>query len=332
MQDGKFQEGQISHPIGRAIFVFAGGTSSSMVEFDKGTEEEFKSAKGPDFVSRLKGYINVLGPNPVKSRRGDPYFIIRRAILLRSSLKRGTPQLFEKRDKKDLLNIDSGVLRALLKIERYKHGARSIESLFAMSQLTGKTAFERSCLPPESQLDLHVDGKGFLSLVQEVELDGEMLDRLAEAAHGVFCEGLKARGFHYGPQTDEKFKTHNALLPFAELPEDLKEANRLNVRDIPTKLASAGYIMIPARSNEPPFSFPGKPLEELAEAEHERWMQSKLDDGWTYTPETDKTKKLHNCLVPWAKLPEAEKEKDRDLVRGIPLILARAGYAIVRSN
>ncbi len=44
---------------------------------------------------------------------------------------------------------------------------------------------------------------------------------------------MKARGFHYGPQTDEKLKTHNALLPFAELPEDLKEANRLNVRDIP---------------------------------------------------------------------------------------------------
>jgi len=36
------------------------------------------------------------------------------------------------------------------------------------------------------------------------------------------------------------------------------------------KLAVAGYIMIPARSNEPPFNFPGKPLELLAEAEHER--------------------------------------------------------------
>jgi hypothetical protein len=61
-------------------------------------------------------------------------------------------------------------------------------------------------------------------------------------------------------------------------------------------------------------------------------MQSKLDDGWTYTPETDKAKKLHNCLVLWDKLPDAEKEKDRVLVRGIPVILARAGYAIVRSN
>jgi len=332
MQDGKFQEGQISHPIGRAIFVFAGGTSSSMTEFDKGAEVDFKSAKGPDFVSRLKGFINVLGPNPVKGSGGDPYFIIRRSILLRSSLKRGTPQLFEKRNGKDLLNIDRGVLRALLKIEKFKHGARSIESLIAMSQLTNKPIFERSCLPAESQLDLHVDGKAFLSLVQQVELEGPMLESLAEAAHEVFCDGLRERGFKFGPKTDEALKTHNALLSYAELPEDLKEANRLNVRDIPTKLAVAGYIMIPARSNEPPFNFPGHPLEILAETEHKRWMQSKFDDGWEYAPETDRAKKLHKLLVPWDRLPEEEKEKDRDLVRGIPVILARAGYAIVKSG
>ena len=41
MQDGKFQEGQISHPIGRAIFVFAGGTSSSMEEFNRVTDAGF---------------------------------------------------------------------------------------------------------------------------------------------------------------------------------------------------------------------------------------------------------------------------------------------------
>jgi hypothetical protein len=37
-------------------------------------------------------------------------------------------------------------------------------------------------------------------------------------------------------------------------------------------------------------------------------------------------------LVPWKKLPENGKEKDRDLVRGIPVILARAGYAIVKAS
>jgi hypothetical protein len=90
--------------------------------------------------------------------------------------------------------------------------------------------------------------------------------------------------------------------------------------------------MIPARSNEPPFNFPGKPLELLAEAEHKRWMQSKFDDGWKYGPKTNRAKKLHQCLIPWKKLPEEEKEKDRVLVRGIPEILARAGYAIVKAS
>ena len=330
MQDGKFQEGQITHPIGRAIFVFAGGTSSSMSEFKEGRGDTFKDAKGPDFISRLKGYINILGPNPVKCKEEDPFFIIRRAILLRSSLKRGTPQLFEKRGKIEVLHIDRGVLRALLKIENYRHGARSIESIFAMSQLMGKSSFERSCLPPESQLDLHVDGKKFLALVHQLELEGKMLEDLAEAAHEVFCELMKSKGYRYGEVTDDIKKTHNALMPYANLPEDIKEANRLNVRDIPAKLAAAGYIMIPARSNEPPFNFPGKPLEILAEEEHNRWMKAKLDAGWVYGTETDRAKKTHKCLLPWDQLPDSEKEKDRELVRGIPKIVAKAGYAIVK--
>ncbi|MCJ7626170.1 MAG: RyR domain-containing protein, partial [Anaerolineaceae bacterium] len=333
MQDGKFQEGQINHPIGRAIFVFAGGTSTRMAEFTaRGAEAGFKLAKGPDFISRLKGFINVLGPNPINGKSKDPFFILRRAILLRSSLRRNTSQLFEKRGGIELLNIDRGVLRALLEIGQYKHGARSIESLFAMSQLSGKTVFERSCLPPEFQLDLHVDGKSFLSLVQQVELEGQILECLAEATHYIFCEGLKARGFSYGPKTDEKLKTNTSLLPYAELPEYLKEQNRLNVRDIPGKLELAGYIMTPERSNRPLFNFPGEPLEILAEVEHIRWMQSKLNAGWRYASQTDNAKKLNKCLVPWKKLPEEEKAKDRDLVRGIPQILAHAGFAVEKTG
>jgi hypothetical protein len=92
------------------------------------------------------------------------------------------------------------------------------------------------------------------------------------------------------------------------------------------------YIMVPARSNEPPFNFPGAPLENLAEREHIRWMRAKLEAGWTYAPKTDPVKKQNQCLVTWDKLPDSEKEKDRDLVRGIPQILARAGYAIVKAN
>ena len=86
--------------------------------------------------------------------------------------------------------------------------------------------------------------------------------------------------------------------------------------------------MHPARSNEPPFEFPGNDLEILSEREHERWMNYKISMGWEYAPKTDKSKKLHHLIIPWEKLSEEEKEKDRILVRGIPVILAKAGYAV----
>lgn len=347
MQDGKFQEGQITHPIGRAIFVFAGGTSETMEAFDRGAaDKEFKAVKGPDFVSRLKGYVNILGPNP-KASASDPYYLIRRAILLRSILERDTPQLFQN----GRLEIDSGVLRALLQTKRYKHGVRSMESIIAMSLLADKRRFERSALPAEAQLDLHVEAQDFLALLQKMELKGEYLERLAGAAHDVFCDDLRARGYRPGARNDDKLKTHSSLQPYAELPEGEKEQNRGNVRDIASKLAVAGYVMMPARSNEPPFNFPGADLEQLAEMEHDRWMRLKLESGWHYGPRTSKEQKLHKALLPWRKLsaaerarlytpydgavgstvlPEAEKKKDRVLVRGIPRILSRAGYTVVR--
>jgi hypothetical protein len=70
----------------------------------------------------------------------------------------------------------------------------------------------------------------------------------------------------------------------------------------------------------------------LAESEHERWLREKQAAGWKEAPQTDKARKLHQSQVPWEQLPEAEKEKDRMLVRGIPIILARAGYAVEKAG
>jgi hypothetical protein len=51
------------------------------------SNEEARAAKVPDFISRLKGFVNILGPNPPENENEtqsiDPYHIIRRAILLR---------------------------------------------------------------------------------------------------------------------------------------------------------------------------------------------------------------------------------------------------------
>ncbi len=70
-------------------------------------------------------------------------------------------------------------------------------------------------------------------------------------------------------------------------------------------------------------------LERLAEAAHKVWMEGKIRDGWKYGPVTDKGRKIHNCLLPYDQLSEEDKESDRDMVRGIPRILATAGFRIV---
>lgn len=295
----------------------------------------FDVAKGRDFASRLKGYVNILGPNqrlPETEDDGgtDPYYVIRRAILLRSILLRDAPQLFEEADKKKVLNIDPGVLRALLHVRRYKHGVRSMESIVAMSTLTGKRGFERSSLPAVEQLALHVDAQEFKALVQKLELEGGLLEKLAAAAHAVYCAGKKRDGWKYGPVRNDAKKIHNLLVPYEQLPEEPKEANRVTVRTIPTKLAAAGYVMIPARSNDRPWRFPGDDLERLARLEHELWMADKLASGFSLGHQTPEDPKRSEYLVPWDDVPEQIKEIDRDLIRGIPRILAAAGYTIVR--
>ncbi len=216
MQDGVFQQGQVSHPLGPGIFVFAGGTSPTMEHFGtKLTDDEFAAAKGPDFVSRLKGHVNIMGPNPIgDDPAADPYYIIRRAVILRSILERVAPALFDASSGTPKLQIDRGVLRAFLRIDRYEHGVRSIETIVATSLLTGKRLFERSALQAPDQLDGQVDGHRFVALMQEAELEGELLERLAEGAHDVFCAGKRRDGFTLGPRDATK-KTHPLLVPYA---------------------------------------------------------------------------------------------------------------------
>jgi hypothetical protein len=158
MQDGLFLDGGIARPIGPAIFIFAGGTHATLASF-KERSVTIPGAKASDFLSRLRGHVDVLGPNPRDQR--DKGYVLRRALLLRSQLIARNPQLL----RGGRLNIDPGVLRAFLEVPAYVHGARSLEAIIEMSSITGRLRYERSSLPARHQLALHVDPDAFLALV-----------------------------------------------------------------------------------------------------------------------------------------------------------------------
>lgn len=316
MQDGKFRQGQVTHPIGRAIFVFAGGTSARMEDFAEAVHDNAgRLAKGPDFVSRLKGFVNILGPNPHGPT--DPFYVVRRAILLRSMLERSAGHLLHH----GRLNIDPGVLRAFLETREFRHGARSMEAIIAMSRLTGRTAYERSSLPPETQLDLHVDARDFVALVQRPELEGEFLERLARASHKVYCDGLRRRSLTPSEQ--------ESLVPYEKLSDYKKEENFRTVRDIPAKLAAVGCVMVPGRADLPETVFTEDEFKTMARLEHDLWMRG-LGPGWRPGKVTDKEAKIHVAYRPWDELPPEQQAKDQDLVRGLPGLLHEAGYTVVR--
>ncbi len=94
------------------------------------------------------------------------------------------------------------------------------------------------------------------------------------------------------------------------LSEDLREANRLQVADIPNKLYELGYELIPAADAVPSeIVITPVQLEILSRQGHERWMAERQRQGWTYGPTRDDAHKHDSSLVPWESLPESEKQK-----------------------
>jgi hypothetical protein len=70
-------------------------------------------------------------------------------------------------------------------------------------------------------------------------------------------------------------------------------------------------------------------IERLAENSHEVWAAKRLADGWTYGKARDDETKKNPCLVPYAELPESEKEYDRRMAEETIKAIVTLGYRIL---
>jgi hypothetical protein len=232
-----------THPIGRCIFVFAGATSYTFDHFIReGDDIEWKRQKGPDFASRLQGYLNVLGPNPRqrwvpaegKDRdRGewkvdltDICFPVRRAVLLRSWFG------LVAEHKNDRLEMDASLLAALLEVDQYQHGARSMERIVTRIK-AGPKPYSRSSLPPDDLLGLDVSLEDFREILSRSRDFETAAEKLAPSIHGFYL--------------DLSHKEHWRLpydMPYDQLPAPVKADNIAAARRIPWILGLAGLYLI----------------------------------------------------------------------------------------
>lgn len=72
--------------------------------------------------------------------------------------------------------------------------------------------------------------------------------------------------------------------------------------------------------------------ERLAEHSHDTWATGRLAEGWNYGPTRDDATKRHPDLVPYADLPESEKEYDRKVAMEVLKAIRVLGYEIVKSR
>jgi hypothetical protein len=316
MQDGEFNDANGTHPIGKCIMVFAGGTAGTFQAFQTPTDpDEFKQKKGPDFVSRIKGSVDIAGPNPRKdednSGIADNAYILRRALLIRSLCERDKRLRAAVKSGKDYISTD--IINALLLVRSFHHGARSIETILGMSKITDGQWLP-SGLPNGEQLGIHVSVREFTDALLLKVIENAPEGRMAKEIHRLFVSHL--RDDDRGGITD---------VTWDDLPPHFKLSNISQARCYPEYVAHYGGRIDVAGLSDEPLDLGENKSDDLAKEEHDRWMAEKIADGWKYGKVKDGKRKTHPCLLPWDELDDYTKDKDRNPIREIPQVLAVVG-------
>lgn len=72
--------------------------------------------------------------------------------------------------------------------------------------------------------------------------------------------------------------------------------------------------------------------EKIAENVHDVWAKGRIAEGWTYGETRNDVLKKTPCLVPYADLPESEKEYDRNTALNTLKLVIALGYRIEKEE
>jgi hypothetical protein len=323
MQEAQYCAGSMTHPFGKAIFVFAGGTSATFQDFDRSRvgDGAFRHRKGPDFVSRLRGYLNIKGPNPQPSStphevapvdffgqpsHDDMAYVLRRAMLLRALITRSSPSLVD--PVTGVVAVSSGVIRGFLCAERFHHGARSIEAIVAMSELHDASHFGITQLPSPNLLNLHVT-RDFMDHVREGEAQQDAVDILAASPAWTTLELAMGR--------DGEDHEHLSRV----LVEELRQVGYSPRRDARVDGGPSERHELPAPACEHALRFL-----------HEKWLRDRLLCGYELADVIDHQRRQHPHIRHYDGLPDDVRDRARSALDAILGTLRARGYKMVPND
>lgn len=72
--------------------------------------------------------------------------------------------------------------------------------------------------------------------------------------------------------------------------------------------------------------------ERIAKNVHEVWAQGRLIEGWSYGNKVDSELKTTPCMVEYEKLPESEKDYDRNTAMQTLKLIIKLGFKIEKER
>jgi hypothetical protein len=118
-----------------------------------------------------------------------------------------------------------------------------------------------------------------------------------------------------------------SAVDWCHLPFDYREDNRSVADHFWTKALDLDLRIVPA-SGADAVSIEPSMIDVLAAAEHRRWVASRAIAGWRFGQTQSESERTHPSMVGWTDLTEADREKDRAVIRQMPMVMSAAGLAL----
>ncbi|XP_059376123.1 ryanodine receptor 2 [Carassius carassius] len=177
-------------------------------------------------------------------------------------------------------------------------------------------------------ISFRVNGQPVQGMLENFSVDGLLFPVVS------FSAGVQVRVLFGGRQGEFRFlppagfsPCAEALLPktrcklelFHKLTRNHSESQRDLLGPV-VPISPVTFIPIPVDSSEVEYPPQLEPIRErLAENLHELWLIDKIEQGWTYGPVKDESRKVHPCLVEFSKLPDQERihnlQSSEDILR-----------------
>lgn len=118
-----------------------------------------------------------------------------------------------------------------------------------------------------------------------------------------------------------------SAVDWCRLPFDYREDNRSLAEHFSSKALDLDLLIVRTRRSEA-VSIDLQMIEPLAAAEHRRWVASRTIAGWRFGETHSESERTDPSMVPWANLTEADREKDRAVIRQMPTVVHTAGLSL----